>query len=258
MTNHYENNLWTFLNLEENEQEKLSELANEIKTYTGENYLKLKLKIALQSNEQNILEILNVNNDDFVIKDTDSAELTLLKKKVVDKNTLSIDDFDNLFTSHLELLKTKNDNNDVFLNDLLNYIDKKSDDKEQVRRKTLNILEGEPENDCENPYSKENIINKFKELWNNNNDIYAKISSDYKNNFDSVFNKIQADFQRYISVMLRWKNNYDIDEDSKYKVITGFAISASLVVLILGVKFGKGIKNKALRLIRRIKLLLGI
>lgn len=258
MADSYENYLWTFLNLEEKDQDKLQDLAYEINTYTGENYLKLKLKIALQSTDENILTVLNVDNNDLLIKDTDSAELTLLKKKIFDKFLLKIDNFDDLFSTHLNLMKTKSDDNDQFVNELLSYMEKHSVDKEQTRKKTLNILEGEPESSPENPYSKEHIINKFKEMWNNNNEIYAKITSDYKNNFDSVFNKIQADFERYLRIILRWKNDFNMDDESKYKILTGFAISASLVILILGVKFGKAMKYRITRIIRRIKLLLGI
>ena len=168
MADSYENYLWTFLNLEEKDQDKLQDLALEIKTYTGENYLKLKLKIALQSTNEKILSVLNLDNNDLLIKGTDSAELTLLKKKIVDKFLLKIDSFDDLFSAHLDLMKTKSDDNDQFVNELLSYMESHVIDKEQTRKKTLNILEGEPESSQENPYSKEHIVKKFKEIWNNN------------------------------------------------------------------------------------------
>lgn len=56
-------------------------------------------------------------------------------------------------------------------------------------------MEGEPENEPENPYSKENIINKFKEMWEKNNDICAKITSEYKNNVDEALNRILSNLE---------------------------------------------------------------
>lgn len=255
MTDTYENDLWTFLNLEEDDQEKLIELAHEVKNKTGENYFKLKLKIAVQSKEEDTLDVLEIKNDDLLVKESDSAELILLKKKIFDKYALSINNFNESFTKQLELFKHK-DNEDIFVQSLLSYEANKSSDKEQVRKKTLKILEGEPENEPENPYSKENIINKFKEMWEKNNDICAKITSEYKNNVDEALNKILANFEKHLRNILKLNSDFALNKDTKINILKGFAITASLLVLLIGVRFGKDMKRKLMRLITRIKTLL--
>lgn len=255
MTDTYENNLWTFLNLEEDDQEKLNDLAHEIKNKTGENYFKLKLKIANQSRNDDTLEILEIKGDDLFVKESDSAELTLLKKKVVDKYALSIDNFDESFTRQLELFKPK-DNEGIFVQGLLDYAVSKPSDKDQVRKKTLKILEGEPENQPENPYTKENIINKFKEMWEKNNDICAKITSEYKNNVDEAIERIMVNIERHLRNILRLNSNYTLNKNTKINFLKGFAITASLLMLLIGVKFGKDVKRKLMKLIARIKTLL--
>ncbi|KAL6930726.1 hypothetical protein ACO0R3_003847 [Hanseniaspora guilliermondii] len=255
MTDTYENNLWTFLNLEEDDQEKLNELAHEIKDKIGENYFKLKLKVAIQSNDDEALNILGIKDDDLLVKESDSAELTLLKKKIFDKYALSINNFDELFTKQLEFFKHK-DSEDIFVQNLVDYITSNSSDKDQVRKKTLKLLEGEPENEPESPYSKENIINRFKEMWEKNNDIYAKITSEYKNNVDKALNKMLANFEKHIHSILRLNSTFSLSKDTKFNILKGFVITASLLILLIGVKFGKSMKRKIMKLITRIKTLL--
>lgn len=255
MTDTYENNLWTFLNLEEDDQEKLNDLAHEIKNKTGENYFKLKLKIAIQSKNDDTLDILEIKNDDLFVKESDSAELTLLKKKVYDKYALSIDNFNESFTKQLELFKHK-DNEYIFVQGLLDYEANKSSDKDQVRKKTLKILEGEPEKEPENPYTKGNIINKFKEMWEKNNDICAKITYEYKNNMDEALNKILTNFERHIRNILRLNSNFTLTNDTKINILKGFAITASFLILLIGFRFGKDMKRKLTKLVTRIKTLL--
>lgn len=107
MTDTYENDLWTFLNLEEDDQEKLIELAHEVKNKTGENYFKLKLKIAVQSKEEDTLDVLEIKNDDLLVKESDSAELILLKRKYLISMPYQLITLINHLQSNLSYLSTK-------------------------------------------------------------------------------------------------------------------------------------------------------
>ncbi|KAL6929812.1 hypothetical protein ACO0SA_001216 [Hanseniaspora valbyensis] len=248
ITKSYENHLWKFLNLEENDDQGLNELASELSNdniIKGEDeakYFKLKLKIALASKDLTNYNILKFQPSDITLKSEDDFETVLLKSQLFTKFSLPLDSFNKDLKNYIDDAIDNNSDIDDKKDELLHYYNdnfvlKPSHDIKK-KKDSLEVLDNEPIQENKTDIS---IINKFKDLLYNN-EIYNTINNEYKPTVKDIFQKVKL-------VVLSSYNN----KDKNYYYMLLLILLFTSVVTVKGYKY---IKKAHIKLYNKIKLLL--
>ncbi|XBW35003.1 hypothetical protein QEN19_000568 [Hanseniaspora menglaensis] len=245
-TNSFEDHLWEFLNLEKNDQDGLSKLADKLskkdatQSNDREKYFKLKLKIVLAFDNMKSFTNMNINISELNINTSDDCEMVLLKSQLFSKFDLQLVNFKKNLKDYIDvIIESSSDVNSIkddllqFYND--NFVLKPSKYSEK-KKTSLKYLEGEPVSQ-----ENETIIEKFKDLLNNN-EIYAKINEKYKPSIQDLYHKskllVSASFN---------------DKDKNYYFYFLILTVIGSVTLIKGYKY---INKNYTKLCRKIKLLI--
>lgn len=240
----YEDYLWKYLNLEEQDSQGLQELANELAstdpsgTAEKEKFFKLKLKVALTSEDLSNYTALKIDTSDVNVKKDDDYETVLLKSRLFVKHELPLNSFQTDLKEYINRAVDEVSSSDEKKDELLQFYNDNFVLKPAhitKKKRNMNFLEGEPSQEDKRS---ESMIEKFQDLLQNNK-IYSIINNDYKPGVKALLFKIK------LLVFSSYNN-----KDKNYYYILVLLL---LLTTVLGVKGYKLFKKLRLSLYLKLR-----